>query len=57
MVLSKYAICDSKKSKFRKLQEASELFSSLGIKIYLSKIPLVGPFCFRGLNKLIQDIK
>ena len=38
MVLSKCAVCDSKKSKFIKEQEASELLSSSGIKA-----PLVGP--------------
>ena len=37
MLLSKYAVCDSKKSKFIKQQEASRL---------LSKIPLVGPLLF-----------
>ena len=43
MLLSKCAVCDSKKSKFIKQQEASELLRSLGIKTPLSKIPLVGP--------------
>ena len=46
MLLSKSAACDSKKSKFIKKQEASGLLSSLGIKIHLSKIPLVGPVLF-----------
>ena len=32
MLLSKRAVCDSKKSKFMKQQEASELFKSSGIK-------------------------
>ena len=40
------AICESKKSKFIKQQEASGLLSSLGIKIPLSTIPLVGPLLF-----------
>ena len=57
MLLSKCAVCDSKKSKFIKQQEASWLLTSLGIKTTLNKIPLLGPFCFRGLNKLTQDIK
>ena len=43
MLSSKYAVCDSKKSKFVKQLEASELLSSLGIKTLLSKIPLAGP--------------
>ena len=43
MLFTKYAVCDSKNSKFIKEQEASELLSSLGIQTPLSKIPLVGP--------------
>ena len=46
MPLSKYAVCDGKKLKFMKQQEASGLLSSLGIKTPLSKIPLVGPLLF-----------
>ena len=41
-LLSKYAVCDSRKSKFIKEQEASWLLSSLEIKTSLSKIYLVG---------------
>ena len=39
MILSKCAICGSKKSKFIKNQETKGLFSSLGIRTPLSKIP------------------
>ena len=39
------AVCESKKSKFNKEQEASTLLSSFG-KTPLSKIPLVGPPLF-----------
>ena len=46
MLLSKCALCDSKKPKFIKQQEASRLLSGLGIKTPLSKIPLVGPLLF-----------
>ena len=46
MILSKRAVCDSKKSKFIKQQEASGLLSSLGIKTPLSKISLVCPLFF-----------
>ena len=46
MLLSKCAVFEGKKSKFIKEQEASGLFSSLGIKTPLSKIPLVGPLLF-----------
>ena len=42
MLLSKCVVCDSKKSKFIKLQEGSGLLSSLGIRTTLIKIPLVG---------------
>ena len=46
MLLSKCEVCDSKKLKFIKEQGASGLLSSLGIKIPLSKTPLVGPLLF-----------
>ena len=36
MLLSKCVVCDSKKSKFIKEQEASGLLSSLGIKVPLN---------------------
>ena len=40
-------MCDSKKSRFLKEQEASGLLNSLGIKTFLSKIfPLVDPLLF-----------
>ena len=45
MILSKCAMCDSKKSKFIKKQEASGL-SKLGIKTPLSKIPILGDVLF-----------
>ena len=40
MILSKCALCGSKKSKFAKKQEAKGLLSSLGIKTPYSNIPL-----------------
>ena len=46
MVLSKREVCDSKKSKFIKEQEASELLSNLKIKTPLNKIPLLGSILF-----------
>ena len=57
MLLSKYEVCDSKKSKFIKKQGTSRLLSSLRIKTPLSKIHLVGLLFLRVLNKLIQRIK
>ena len=41
MVLSKCAICGSKKSRFIKNQEAKGLLSKLGIKTPLSKVPIL----------------
>ena len=46
MILSKCAICDAKKSKFIKKQEAKGLLSNLGIRTPLSKIPLSGDVLF-----------
>ena len=46
MILSKCAICGSKKSRFIKNQEAKGLLSKLGIKTPLSKIPLLGDILF-----------
>ena len=46
MVLSKCAICDSKKSRFIKNQEAKGLLSNLGIKTPLSKVPILGDILF-----------
>ena len=46
MILTKCAICSSKKSKFIKNQEAKGLLSSLGLKTPLSKIPLLGDVLF-----------
>ena len=46
MILSKCAICGSKKSKFIKKQEAKGILSSLGIKKPLSKIPLLSDASF-----------
>ena len=46
MLLSKCAVCVSKKSKFIKQQVVSGLLSSLGIKTVLSRIPLAGSLLF-----------
>ena len=46
ILLSKCAVCSSKKSTFMKEQEAKGLLSSLGLKIPLSKIPLLGDILF-----------
>ena len=46
MILSKCAICGSKKSKFIKKQEGKGLLSNLGIGTTLLKIPLLGDILF-----------
>ena len=46
MILSKCTICDSKKAKFIKGQEAKGSLSNLGIRTPLSKIPLLGDIFF-----------
>ena len=46
MVLSKYAICGSKKSRFIKNQEAKGLLSNLDIRTRLSKVPILGDILF-----------
>ena len=46
MVLSRCAICDSKKSRFIKNQEAKGLLSNIGIQILLSKVPILDDILF-----------
>ena len=46
MILSKCAICGSKKPIFIKNQEAKGLLSKLGIKTPLSKVPILGDILF-----------
>ena len=45
-ILSKYAICGSKKSRFIKDQEAKGLLSNLGVRTPLSKVPILGDILF-----------
>ena len=46
MILSKYAICGSKKSRFIKDQDAKGVLSNLGIRTPLSKVPSLGDILF-----------
>ena len=46
MLLSKCAICDSKKSRFIGNQEAKGLLSNLGIKTPLSKVLILSDILF-----------
>ena len=56
MILSKYAICGSKKSRFIKNQEEKGLLSNLDLRALLSKGPLLGDICFKGikLNEIVN---
>ena len=46
MILSKCAVCNSKKSKFINEQEAKGLLSKLSIKTPFSKLPTLGDILF-----------
>ena len=46
ILLSKRLLCNSRKSKFVKEQEAKGLLSSIGIKTPFSQSLLLGPFLF-----------
>ena len=46
MILSKYAICGNKKSRFIKNQETKGILSNLGIRTPLSKVSLLGDILF-----------
>ena len=46
MLSSKCAICDSKKPRFIKNEEAKGLISNLGVRAALSKVPILGDMLF-----------
>ena len=46
MILSKCAICGSKKSRFIKDQETKELLNNLGVRTPLSKVSVLGDILF-----------
>ena len=46
MILSKCAICSSKKSRFIKNQEVKGLLSNLCIRTPLSEVPILGDILF-----------
>ena len=46
MILSKFAICGKKKSRFIKKQEAKGLLINLGVRTPLSKVPILGDILF-----------
>ena len=49
MILSKYAICGSKRSRFIKKQEPKGILTSLGFKIGLDKIPFLEIILLSGI--------
>ena len=49
-MLSKSAVCGVKNSRFVKEQEVKRLFSNLGPKTPLNKIPLYVTFCFECIK-------
>ena len=54
MILSKCAICGSKKSRFIKNQEEKWLLSNLGLRTPLSKVPLLGDILFLRYKKWMK---
>ena len=46
MLLSKFAVCGSKKSRFIKKQEVKGFLSNIGLKTSLSKIPILDDIFF-----------
>ena len=46
MILSKCQTCGSKRSRFIRKQEAIGLLSNLGLRIPLSKVPILGDILF-----------
>ena len=52
MILSKCAMCGSKKSRFIKNQEVKGLLSSLGLRTPLTKVPLLGDILFQSATPL-----
>ena len=52
ILLSNCAICNSKKSRFIKNQEAKGLLINLGIRTLLSKVPILGDILFWSATSL-----
>ena len=46
MILSKCAICENKKSRFIRNQEAKGLLSNLGLRTPLGEVPILGDILF-----------
>ena len=46
MILSRCAVCGSKKSRFIKIEKAKGQLSNVGVRTPLSKVPLLGDILF-----------
>ena len=46
MILSKFSICGSKRSRFIKNEEAKGLLNNLGSRTPLTKVPILGDILF-----------
>ena len=46
MILSKCAVCGSKKSRFIKIEKAKGQLSNVGVRTPLSKVPLLSDILF-----------
>ena len=49
MLLSKCSMCNSKKSRFIKDQEAKGLLNNLDVRTPLSKLPILGDILFQAV--------
>ena len=56
MFSSKCAVCNSKKSRFIKKQEAIELLNQIAIRTSLSKIALLGDILFWKIIKMNETV-
>ena len=58
MILSKCAVCGSKKSRFIKNQQAKGILSNLSIRTQLSKVPILGDILFwisMKMNEIVNN--
>ena len=56
MILSKCAICDRKKSRFIRDQEAKGLLSNLDLRAPLNKVPILGDILFCVVQKMNEIV-
>ena len=58
MLLSKCALCSSKKSRFMRKQEVIRILNSLSLKTPLNKIPLLGDLLLQvyKMNDIVKNV-